>query len=96
MARWFKRTGKRDQIFLATKFGYVKGSKTFETDSSASYCKTCCEESLKRLEIDSIDLCESLVPWTPSSSIFGLPVPLLTKLSLSHRLCPQCQSPDSN
>ncbi|KAJ9150621.1 Aldo/keto reductase [Coniochaeta hoffmannii] len=56
IGKWFKRTGKRDQIFLATKFGYIKGSKTFETDSSAAYCKKCCDESLKRLGIDSIDL----------------------------------------
>ncbi|KAI1492864.1 putative aldo-keto reductase [Biscogniauxia mediterranea] len=56
VGKWFKRTGKRDQIFLATKFGYVKGSKTGETDSSAAYCKKACEESLKALGIESIDL----------------------------------------
>ncbi|OIW32300.1 aldo/keto reductase [Coniochaeta ligniaria NRRL 30616] len=56
LGKWFKQTGKRDQIFLATKFGYIKGSKTFEIDSSASYCKKACEESLRRLGIDSIDL----------------------------------------
>ncbi|KAL2870337.1 putative aldo-keto reductase (AKR13) [Aspergillus lucknowensis] len=56
LGRWFKRTGKRDQIFLATKFGFVKGSKTFEVNSSASYCKEACEESLKRLGVDYIDL----------------------------------------
>ncbi|KAI1634043.1 putative aldo-keto reductase [Biscogniauxia mediterranea] len=56
VGKWFKRTGKRDQIFLATKFGYVKGSKTIETDSSAAYCKKACAESLKALGIESIDL----------------------------------------
>ncbi|KAL5336653.1 NADP-dependent oxidoreductase domain-containing protein [Aspergillus crustosus] len=56
VGRWFQRTGKRDQIFLATKFGFVQGGKTYETDSSASYCKKACEESLKRLGVDSIDL----------------------------------------
>ncbi|RDW81439.1 putative aldo-keto reductase (AKR13) [Aspergillus mulundensis] len=53
LGKWFQRTGKRDQIFLATKFGFVGGLKT---DSSASYCKKACEESLKRLGVDSIDL----------------------------------------
>jgi aryl-alcohol dehydrogenase-like predicted oxidoreductase len=56
--KWFKRTGKRDEIFLATKFGFVKGSKTYEVDSSGEYCKKACAESLRILDIDSIDLCK--------------------------------------
>ncbi|KAI5928126.1 putative aldo-keto reductase [Camillea tinctor] len=56
VGNWFKRTGKRDQIFLATKFGYVKGTKTLETNSSFAYTKTACEESLKALGIETIDL----------------------------------------
>lgn len=43
---------------LATKFGFVKGSKSYEVDSSASYCKKACAESLSLLGIDSIDLCK--------------------------------------
>ncbi|VUC26876.1 unnamed protein product [Clonostachys rosea] len=57
IGKWFKRTGKRDQIFVATKFGFVKGSKTLEVDSSGAYCKKACDECLKNLGIDSIDLC---------------------------------------
>ncbi|KAL4804371.1 NADP-dependent oxidoreductase domain-containing protein [Aspergillus unguis] len=53
LGKWFQRTGRRDKIFLASKFGYVGGLKT---DSSAAYCKKACEESLKRLNVDSIDL----------------------------------------
>ncbi|KAL2811486.1 NADP-dependent oxidoreductase domain-containing protein [Aspergillus granulosus] len=56
LGKWFKRTGKRDRIFLATKFGFVPGSKTYEADSSAAYCKKACEASLKRLGVDFIDL----------------------------------------
>jgi hypothetical protein len=59
LGRWFKRTGKREDIFLATKFGFVKGSKTAEVDSSAEYCKKACAESLRLLGVDVIDLCES-------------------------------------
>ncbi|KAI1772273.1 NADP-dependent oxidoreductase domain-containing protein [Hypoxylon cercidicola] len=56
LAKWFKRTGKRDQIFLATKYGYVKGSKTYEADSSYEYTKKACDENLKSLGVDVIDL----------------------------------------
>ncbi|CAH0041293.1 unnamed protein product [Clonostachys rhizophaga] len=56
IGKWFKRTGKRDQIFVSTKFGFVKGSKTLEVDSSGAYCKKACDECLKNLGIDSIDL----------------------------------------
>ena len=60
LAEWFKKTGKRDQIFLASKFGYVRGSKTLEIDSSARYCKEACDHTLKALGIDCIDLCKTL------------------------------------
>ncbi|KAE9364837.1 aldo/keto reductase [Stipitochalara longipes BDJ] len=56
LGKWFKRTGKRDEIFLATKFGFVKGSASYEVDSSGEYCKKACDESLRLLGIDSIDL----------------------------------------
>ncbi|KAI5458526.1 NADP-dependent oxidoreductase domain-containing protein [Mariannaea sp. PMI_226] len=56
VGKWFKRTGKRNEIFLASKFGFIKGSKTFEVDSSGEYCKKACEESLKAFDVDCIDL----------------------------------------
>jgi len=56
LGSWFKRTGKRDSIFLATKFGGSVATGTWVTNSSAAYCKAACEESLKRLGVDSIDL----------------------------------------
>ncbi|KAF2498732.1 Aldo/keto reductase [Lophium mytilinum] len=56
LAKWFKRTGKRSEIFLATKFGFVKGSPSYAVNSSGEYCKTACAESLRLLEIDYIDL----------------------------------------
>ncbi|KUJ10883.1 putative aldo-keto reductase [Mollisia scopiformis] len=56
LGKWFKRTGKRDQIFLANKFGFVKGSKTLAVNTSGAYCKEACAESLKQLGIESIDL----------------------------------------
>ena len=71
LGKWFKQTGNRDRIFLATKFGYVKGSKTFATESSAAYCKKACAESLRLLGIDSIDLCKPSLVFFILASAFG-------------------------
>ncbi|KAG4027842.1 hypothetical protein MFRU_026g00240 [Monilinia fructicola] len=57
IGKWFKRTGKRDEIFLATKFANVihkDGSRSI--DSSPEYVKAACEKSLQRLGIRTIDL----------------------------------------
>jgi aryl-alcohol dehydrogenase-like predicted oxidoreductase len=63
VGKWFQRTGKRDEIFLASKFGIVMDMPKFEfkgIDNSAEYCRKACETSLKRLGVDSIDLCKLL------------------------------------
>ncbi|KAJ6178653.1 hypothetical protein N7519_009114 [Penicillium mononematosum] len=54
---WFKRSGKRDDIFLATKFALQLqpgGGPTFRSDPE--YVKTACAKSLQRLRVDTIDL----------------------------------------
>lgn len=56
LGKWFNKSGKRDKIFLATKFAFVKGLPNFVVDSSAAYCKKACAESLKLLGTDYIDL----------------------------------------
>jgi aryl-alcohol dehydrogenase-like predicted oxidoreductase len=50
--------GKRDQIVLATKFGNMRGADgSFKgVNGTPDYVRKCCEESLKRLDIDVIDL----------------------------------------
>ncbi|KAJ7350584.1 NADP-dependent oxidoreductase domain-containing protein [Mycena albidolilacea] len=52
IGKWFKRTGKRNDIFLATKFGIgatgVRGDPAFVKEQ--------CATSLARLGVDSIDL----------------------------------------
>ncbi|KAJ6151064.1 hypothetical protein N7470_007658 [Penicillium chermesinum] len=60
LAQWFKRTGKRDQIFLASKFGYVRGSPTLEIDTSAAYTKKACYLTLETLGIDHLGLSTSV------------------------------------
>lgn len=57
IGKWFARTGKRSEIFLATKFANkVLPNGRREIDSSPEYCKQAAEKSLKRLGVESIDL----------------------------------------
>ncbi|CAL3973398.1 hypothetical protein PZA11_005648 [Diplocarpon coronariae] len=60
VGKWFAKTGKRGDIFLATKFankisGAGKEIK-MSIDSSPEYCKEACEKSLKKLGVETIDL----------------------------------------
>ena len=50
--------GKRDRVFLATKFGFVRGGGPAgrPVNGSASYVREACDSSLKRLGVDHIDL----------------------------------------
>ncbi|KAF2732548.1 aldo-keto reductase [Polyplosphaeria fusca] len=56
IGRWFKETGRRDEIFLATKFGikFVDGKP--QMDSTPEHVKAACAGSLERLGTDRIDL----------------------------------------
>ncbi|KAK7955879.1 uncharacterized protein PG986_005101 [Apiospora aurea] len=60
LKQWFQQTGKRDQIFLATKFGYVNGKEgksiQFQYDTSYEYTKKACQASLDAMGTDYIDL----------------------------------------
>lgn len=56
IGKWFKRTGKRDDIFLATKCGGVFGPSGFSIRSDAEYVHQACDKSLKRLGVSHIDL----------------------------------------
>jgi aryl-alcohol dehydrogenase-like predicted oxidoreductase len=50
--------GRRDQVVLATKFGNVRGpaGEFLGVRGDPQYVKDCCDSSLKRLGVDSIDL----------------------------------------
>lgn len=57
IGKWFKRTGKRDGIFLATKCGgYLDSSGGFSVRSDPEYVRQACEKSLQRLGVSHIDL----------------------------------------
>src|SRR5579863_3767284 len=51
--------GKRDQAFLATKFGIVRDRNNPSArgvNGKPAYVKACCDASLQRLGVDTIDL----------------------------------------
>src|SRR3954465_11434575 len=50
--------GKRDQVFLATKFGNVRGpnGEFLGVRGDPDYVRSACEASLKRLGVETIDL----------------------------------------
>ncbi|KAK7752733.1 hypothetical protein SLS62_005285 [Diatrype stigma] len=64
IGKWFAKTGKRSDIFLATKFGgIIVGDGDMSTDhgrfgfrGDAAYVREACEKSLERLGVDYIDL----------------------------------------
>jgi aryl-alcohol dehydrogenase-like predicted oxidoreductase len=56
IGEWFKRSGKRDDIFLATKFALEFTATGMNVRSDPEYIKAACDKSLKRLGIDTIDL----------------------------------------
>ena len=59
IGRWFKKNpGKREQIFLATKFANFVDPETGErrVRNEPDYIHQACDKSLKRLGIDQIDL----------------------------------------
>ncbi|KAK1218248.1 Aldo-keto reductase str7 [Marasmius sp. AFHP31] len=53
LGRWFKRTGKRDEVFLASKFGFTPD---LSIRGDAAHVKEACIRSLSRLGVDYIDL----------------------------------------
>ncbi|KAI0063908.1 Aldo/keto reductase [Artomyces pyxidatus] len=55
IGKWFKRTGKRDEIFLATKFGIGSPSGK-PVDGSPEYVRQAFEKSVRRLGVEKVDL----------------------------------------
>lgn len=56
IGRWLKRTGRRDEIVLATKAYQPMGLGPNDRRLSAFHIKRACEASLRRLQVDHIDL----------------------------------------
>ncbi|CAE6467613.1 unnamed protein product [Rhizoctonia solani] len=56
IGNWFRRTGKRDKIFLATKFGIDFSESGPRANGTPEYVKQCFEDSIKKLGVDTVDL----------------------------------------
>jgi aryl-alcohol dehydrogenase-like predicted oxidoreductase len=57
LGKWLRKSGKRDQVVVATKVGLEMGSD--EKGLSRAYIFRAAERSLQRLQIDCIDLYQS-------------------------------------
>ncbi|KAI9062204.1 Aldo/keto reductase [Trametes sanguinea] len=55
IGKWFRRTGKRSEIFLATKFGIVENAER-TINGTPEYAVQALDASLKRLGTDYVDL----------------------------------------
>jgi aryl-alcohol dehydrogenase-like predicted oxidoreductase len=64
---------RRDQVVLATKFGIIFTEQGQSVRGDAAYVKQCCEESLRRLDVDHIDLYyqHRVDPDTPIEETWG-------------------------
>ncbi|KAI0747134.1 Aldo/keto reductase [Daedaleopsis nitida] len=60
IGKWFKKTGKRNEIFLATKFGFVLGGEPLPDGrricGDPEYVPKALERSLARLGVEHLDL----------------------------------------
>jgi aryl-alcohol dehydrogenase-like predicted oxidoreductase len=74
--------GKRDKVVLATKFGNMRGNDGafLGVNGKPDYVRKCCDESLKRLGIDVIDLYyqHRVDPNTPIEDTVGAMAELVT------------------
>jgi aryl-alcohol dehydrogenase-like predicted oxidoreductase len=84
--------GKRDEVFLATKFGIklaageAGGPPTRSVDGSAAYVHEACEASLKRLGVEHIDLYyqHRVDPNTPIEETVGAMKELVEQGKIRH------------
>jgi aryl-alcohol dehydrogenase-like predicted oxidoreductase len=65
--------GRRDQVFVATKFAYIRNGDAWSISGKPDFVKAACDASLKRLGVDHIDLYyqHRLDPETPIEDTVG-------------------------
>lgn len=56
LGAWFAQTGRRDSVVLASKFRFKMGQGPLRSGASRRYILRACEDSLRRLGTDRIDL----------------------------------------
>ena len=80
--------GKRDKVVIATKFGNVRGpnGEFLGVNGKPDYVRKCCDESLKRLGVDVIDLYyqHRVDPDTPIEETVGAMAELVSQGKVRH------------
>jgi aryl-alcohol dehydrogenase-like predicted oxidoreductase len=80
--------GRRDEVQLATKFGIVRGpnGERLGIDGSPDYVRKCIDNSLQRLNVDSIDLYyqHRVDPSVPIEETVGAMAELVTAGKVKH------------
>jgi aryl-alcohol dehydrogenase-like predicted oxidoreductase len=81
--------GKRDKVVLASKFGNLRGqpwAKEREVNASPEYVPVACEASLRRLQIETIDLyyLHRVDPQVPIEDTMGAMVRLIEQGKIRH------------
>ena len=81
--------GKRDHVVLASKFGNLRGqpwAKGREVNASPEYVPVACEASLRRLQIETIDLyyLHRVDPQVPIEDTIGAMVQLIEQGKIRH------------
>jgi len=79
-------TDRRDQVVLATKFGFMSHTGRPNVDSSPTNIRKAIEGSLRRLGTDRIDLCyqHRVDPDTPIEEVIGTLSELITEGKVCH------------
>lgn len=77
---------RREEVVLATKFGIVRGADGVRLDARPSSVRTRCEESLRRLDVDVIDLyyLHRVDPEVPVADTVGAMAGLVTAGKVRH------------
>lgn len=80
--------GKRDKVVIATKFGNMRGpnGEFLGVNGKPDYVRKCCDESLKRLGVDVIDLYyqHRVDPNTPIEDTVGAMAELVSQGKVRH------------
>ena len=80
--------GKRDKVVIATKFGNMRGpnGEFLGVNGAPDYARKCCDESLKRLGVDVIDLYyqHRVDPKTPIEDTVGAMAELVKQGKVRH------------
>ena len=78
--------GRRDEVVLATKVGIVRGDDGVRLDARPETVRSCCEDSLRRLGVDVIDLyyLHRVDPAVPVAESVGAMAELVTAGKVRH------------